>query len=150
MKRYFFVGLFILLLFPCMVNAKEYCKVVSGDGKSVGTELKCGTEHFYIVENENNTIRMLAKYNLLVGDKIDNIVIDINDYKIIKFQRKIDGLIGILSFTLLFLFGIALIVNSSVISFNYTKMFVGISIIFFYIYLSLDFQISNILVEILI
>ena len=61
-------------------------------------------------------------------------LIDLNDYKIIKFQRKIDGIIGIISFTLLFLFGVALIINSSVISFNYTKMFVGISIIFFYIY----------------
>ena len=71
MKKYFFVVLFILLLFPCVVNAKEYCKVLSGDGKSAGTELSCGTEHFYIVESDNNTVKMLAKYNLLVGDKID-------------------------------------------------------------------------------
>ena len=71
MKRYFFIVLFILLLFPCIVNAKEYCKVVSGDGKSIGSEIQCGTEHFYIVENKNNTIGMLAKYNLLVGDKVD-------------------------------------------------------------------------------
>ncbi len=70
MKKYIFVGLFILLLFPCVVNAKEYCKVLNGNG-DVGTELACGTEHFYIVENNNNTIKMLAKYNLLVGDKID-------------------------------------------------------------------------------
>lgn len=70
MKKYFFVGLFILLLFPCFVDAKEYCKVFSGDGNSIGTELACGTEHFYIVENDNNTVKMLAKYNLLVGDKI--------------------------------------------------------------------------------
>lgn len=61
-------------------------------------------------------------------------LIQLNDYKIIRFQRKIDGIIGIISFTLLFLFGIALIVNASVVSFNYAKMFIGISIIFFYIY----------------
>ena len=71
MKKYFFVGLFILLLFPCVVNAKEYCKVISGEGINVGTELACGTEHFYIVETKNNTVKMLAKYNLNVGDKID-------------------------------------------------------------------------------
>lgn len=71
MKKHFLLIIFIMLLFPCLVNAKEYCKIVSGDGKSIGTEIQCGTENFYIVENENNTIKMLAKYNLLVGDKID-------------------------------------------------------------------------------
>ncbi len=67
MKKYFILVISLLILFPCVVNAKEYCKVLSGDGKSAGTELSCGTEHFYIVENKNNTISMLAKYNLYVG-----------------------------------------------------------------------------------
>jgi hypothetical protein len=61
-------------------------------------------------------------------------LLEIRDYKIIKFQRIIDGIIGVLSFTFLLLFGIALIINSSVISINYTKMLVGIAIIIFYIY----------------
>ena len=70
MKRYLLLIISVFIMVPSVVNAKEYCKVLNGDGK-VGSELVCGTEHFYIVENKNNTISMLAKYNLLVGDKID-------------------------------------------------------------------------------
>lgn len=52
---------------PFMVNAKEYCKVVDGDGKSIGSEISCGTEHFYIIDSNEDEIKMLAKYNLLTG-----------------------------------------------------------------------------------
>ena len=72
--------LFIILLamfIPCIVNAKEYCKVVSGNGKDIGSEIACGTEHFYIVDSNENEIKMLAKYNLYTGitiykDKLEN------------------------------------------------------------------------------
>ncbi len=63
--------LFCLLFIPVMVNAKEYCTVVRGDGKSLGSEMICGTEHFYIISNKDNTLSLLSKYNLNVGDKID-------------------------------------------------------------------------------
>ena len=55
------------LCLPFMVNAKEYCKVVSGNGKDIGSEIACGTEHFYIVDSNNEEVKMLAKYNLDVG-----------------------------------------------------------------------------------
>lgn len=60
----------LILIFPMMVNAKEYCKVVSGDGKSIGSEIACGSEHFYILSSEQNEVRMLAKYNLYTGVSI--------------------------------------------------------------------------------
>lgn len=61
------VLLLMLLLFPSFVSAKEYCKVVSGDGKALGSEIACGSEHFYILSSNENEIRMLAKYNLHTG-----------------------------------------------------------------------------------
>ena len=57
----------IIMLLPIMVNAKETCTIVSGNGKDIGSEIACGSEHFYIIENNNNTIRMLSKYNLNIG-----------------------------------------------------------------------------------
>ena len=70
--KYIKVSLFICILFiPFMVEAKEYCKVVSGNGKDIGSEIACGTEHFYVLENKDDTIRMLAKYNLYTGSIID-------------------------------------------------------------------------------
>ncbi len=63
--------LILLLFIPFIVNAKGICTVVSGDGKEVGSELECGTEHFYVIENKDKVVKMLAKYNLNVGDKID-------------------------------------------------------------------------------
>ena len=75
-KKYSLIIVLIMCVFfiPCIVNAEkqaDYCKALSGDGKSIGSEIQCGTEHFYIVENKNNTIKMLAKYSLNVGDTID-------------------------------------------------------------------------------
>lgn len=62
--------LFILicaLFLPFVVNAKEYCKVVSGNGKDIGSEIACGSEHFYIVNVNKDEVKMLAKYNLYIG-----------------------------------------------------------------------------------
>lgn len=69
-------NLFILLMFlPFVVYAKN-CSVLSGTGKNIGDEIKCGTENFYVVENKNSIIKMLAKYNLNVGDKIDYFTVE--------------------------------------------------------------------------
>ncbi len=65
-----------LLFLPIVISAKEYCEVVSGDGNSIGSEIACGSEHFYIVSSDEDKIKMLAKYNLDVGFKIDKIKID--------------------------------------------------------------------------
>ena len=67
----FLFALSLLFLFPFAVEAKEYCMVVSGSGKNLGDEVACGTEHFYVIENKDGNLRLLAKYNLNVGDKID-------------------------------------------------------------------------------
>lgn len=75
-----------LLLFPVITNAKEFCTIESGNGNNIGDEIKCGTETFYVVSSNKEEISLLAKYNLLVGDKIDyfevnnGIEYEMNDY----------------------------------------------------------------------
>jgi len=49
---------------------KAVCKVIHGDGKKVGSEIACGQEHFYVIDSNDNKIRMLAKYNLFTGNII--------------------------------------------------------------------------------
>jgi len=45
-------------------RAQPKCKVTNGSGKSVGDEIKCSDEIFYIVENTESTTTMLSKYGL--------------------------------------------------------------------------------------
>lgn len=66
LKYLLFVMLCSLCL-PFMVNAKEYCKVLNGNGKDIGSEIACGTEHFYIVDSNKDEVKMLAKNNLYAG-----------------------------------------------------------------------------------
>ena len=75
MKRKLLLFCFFLL-FPLMVKAKESCTVISGNGKDIGSEIACGSEHFYIIENKNNSLKMLSKYNLYVGTNFDKMVLD--------------------------------------------------------------------------
>ena len=67
MKKILLPILLFVMIMPFMVNAKEYCKVVDGDGKSIGSEIACGSEHFYIIDSNEDKIKMLAKYNLYTG-----------------------------------------------------------------------------------
>ena len=67
MRKVVITLLLSILVLPIIVNAKEYCKVVSGNGKDIGSEISCGDEHFYIVDSNKEEIKMLAKYNLNVG-----------------------------------------------------------------------------------
>ena len=67
MKKRVLCFLLIALSLPIMVNAKEYCKIVSGTGKDLGDEIACGSEHFYVIDSNQNEIRLLAKYNLYTG-----------------------------------------------------------------------------------
>lgn len=69
-KNSLFFILITFLLLPFMADAKEYCKVVSGNGKDIGSEIACGTEHFYIIDSNEEKVKMLAKYNLNVGISI--------------------------------------------------------------------------------
>ena len=64
-KGLFFV--LVLLLIPIIANAEEgYCTIISGTGKDIGDEIACGTEHFYVIDNDGTNTKMLAKYNLYV------------------------------------------------------------------------------------
>ena len=67
MKKNLIPILLFVITMPFMVDAKEYCKVVSGNGKDIGSEIACGTEHFYIIDSNKDEVKMLAKYNLLTG-----------------------------------------------------------------------------------
>lgn len=62
------IFIFVIIIFlPLCVSAKEQCVIISGTGKNVGDEIACGTEHFYVIENDSKNIRMLSKYNLNIG-----------------------------------------------------------------------------------
>ena len=67
MKKILLPILLFVMFIPFEVGAKEYCKVVDGDGKSIGSEIACGSEHFYIIDSNEDKIKMLAKYNLYTG-----------------------------------------------------------------------------------
>lgn len=81
-KIIFIIALFFM--FIGITNA-EKCTVISGTGSNIGDEIACGTEHFYVIENDGTNIKMLAKYNLYVGANYDKITFDINKtYRRIK------------------------------------------------------------------
>ena len=73
--------LLILLLFiPFIIRAEQStnsCLVVSGNGTTIGDEIACGNEHFYVIDANETNVKALAKYNLNVGDKID--VFEVNE-----------------------------------------------------------------------
>ena len=66
----------LLMLLPFTVFAKDSCKIVSGNGKDIGSEIACGSEHFYILSRDDNETRMLAKYNLYTGYMIERVKIE--------------------------------------------------------------------------
>ena len=82
MKKVFFV---ILLLFTIsFVSAKAACTIVSGDGTKIGDEIACGSEHFYVLNNDGTNIKMMAKYNLYVGDIVNKKYYEVNDLEDFK------------------------------------------------------------------
>ena len=56
------------------VEVEPSCKIISGDGTNIGDEIQCGTENFYVLENDGKNIKMLAKYNLYIGKQYDKIL----------------------------------------------------------------------------
>ena len=82
-NKILFVFLCVMFL-PIMVNAKEKCTVVSGNKTDIGSEIACGSEHFYIVDSNDKETKMLAKYNLNTGvtihkEKIERTADDTRD-----------------------------------------------------------------------
>ena len=51
-------------------NGKETLRptIISGDLETVGSEVAIGDEHFYIISSDKDSVTMLAKYNLEVGN----------------------------------------------------------------------------------
>ena len=68
----------LLLLFPFIVEGKEKCSIIGNDKFDIGTEVACGTEHFYVIENNKDNVKLLSKYNLYVGTILNKINIDMN------------------------------------------------------------------------
>ena len=56
-------------------NGVELFKIVSGDYDTPGSEICIGEECFYVLYSDDDTVTMLAKYNLHVG----NVVVDLNE-----------------------------------------------------------------------
>ena len=46
------------------------CVFQSGNINTFGSEVVCGTEHFYVLSNEGDKVRLLSKYNLNIGNSI--------------------------------------------------------------------------------
>ena len=55
-------------------NGKESLRpsIISGDLETVGSEVAIGEEHFYIISSDEDSVTMLAKYNLHVGKVVDS------------------------------------------------------------------------------
>lgn len=77
---------FIVLFMPFVVFAEDGttvetidvqgCELISGTGQNIGDEVACGTERFYILHNDGEHLKMLAKYNLYVGSNYNYILFD--------------------------------------------------------------------------
>jgi len=52
-------------------NGASVVTVKSGDGTQVGNEVCIKEECFYVISSTDTTVTMLAKYNLLVGNSVD-------------------------------------------------------------------------------
>lgn len=92
--------IFILSLFftSILITHAASCEYVTGDGTKIGDEIKCGSEHFYVISNDGVNIKMLGKYNLLVGStyyriNFDTTLTNYRDiYGVKEVQEKIlDG-----------------------------------------------------------
>ena len=57
-------------------NNGKLIKVVSGDGSQVGDEICIGQECFYVISSDEDSVTMLAKYNLYVGKGVTAIDAD--------------------------------------------------------------------------
>ena len=57
---------------PATHSASEdgKCTIISGNGKKIGSEIECAGERFYVLKSDGNTVKLLSKYNLLIGESI--------------------------------------------------------------------------------
>lgn len=69
-KSLLFIVLAGVSVIPSLVNAKNYCRLIQGNVREIGSEIACGDEHFYVISSDKNEIKMLSKYNLNTGISI--------------------------------------------------------------------------------
>ena len=79
-KFIIFIFVFLIVFIPFRIRAKNKCNIVSGNGQDIGSEIDCAGEHFYVVENKENSIRMLAKYNLDIGSVVNKVTVSAERY----------------------------------------------------------------------
>ncbi len=65
----FIAALLISFAFNVDAADSKYIEIVTGTGTNLGDEVKIGDEHFYIISNNGQEIKMLAKYNVDVNVK---------------------------------------------------------------------------------
>ena len=77
MKKNLFILIALLFIFTGVAHA-EKCTVVSGNKIDIGSEIACGDEHFYIIDNDGENVKMLSKYNIYVGSNYSKINLDMS------------------------------------------------------------------------
>lgn len=75
----------------------DMCTVVSGTGSDIGDEIKCGEEEFYVLENDGVNVKMMGKYNLLVGSNYEKFLLD-EPYVAASYSEIEDYLLSLTSF----------------------------------------------------
>ena len=104
----------------------------------VGVVTYTSTVYEYIFTNSFDTVLLLIGiFASIISTFVvlkSILFIDKEDYLLIKLQERVDAFIGIISFTLLLLFGIALVVNTFVNNMVYSKLLIGVAIIITYLY----------------
>lgn len=94
-KKIFLLIIGFLICTTIPVSAKK-CIVVSGTGNNLGDEIKCGTENFYILKKYNNSYDVFSKYNLYIGENVDqidypeNYTGDIDTYLLNNYTKPFD------------------------------------------------------------
>ena len=81
MKKKIFAIILLLLCIPTFVKAEKECNVINGNGKTIGSEIACDSERFYVLSSDENNVKLFAKYNLYTGIAIykEKINKDAND-----------------------------------------------------------------------
>ena len=104
----------------------------------VGIVMYLTTVYAYAFNNDLDLVLLLVG---LISTIISSFVIlktaaliDFKSHKLIKLQSKVDAIVNIFSFTLLFIFGVALIINSVNNNMNVGKLIVGVGLSIFYVY----------------
>ncbi|MBR6073012.1 MAG: hypothetical protein IKP76_01645 [Bacilli bacterium] len=104
----------------------------------VGIVIYLTTVYAYAFNNDLDLVLLLVG---LFSTIISSFVIlktfalmEVKNHKLIKLQKKVDAIVNIFSFTLLFIFGVALIISSVKNNMNVGKMIVGIGLVLLYLY----------------